>query len=254
MAASNGNKYIVDGSVEIGKVKEMLTSGDMLSSVIPGPQSPACDLGVPFRDVGGKQAQVLPVTPWCLSCPPTACTFAGFLCICFRKRGQGGRWACRANTAATMLPNTPILPTCLFLSPPRLPLSKSHIGSARNPSRNYWCLEQPELANEGFRDWGERWRPGQHQLLCRPGCSADPDPHERVNTDPNSPPRHRFITLGFVNIPIYVCTSCIYDSVTQSCNRTHFARQWLLSDNSKRKQKCSSYTGGCTCTENKTEF
>lgn len=119
-AASNGNKYIVDGSVEIGKVKEMLTSGNMLSSVIPGPRSPACDLGVPFRDVGGKQAQVLPVTPWCLSCPPTACTFAGFLCICFRKLGQGGCWTCRANTVATMLPNThpPHLPFPFSPSPP----------------------------------------------------------------------------------------------------------------------------------------
>ncbi|CAN0185297.1 unnamed protein product [Bubo scandiacus] len=45
MAASNGNKYIVDDSIEVGKEKEMLTSGDMILSVIPRPRSTACDLG-----------------------------------------------------------------------------------------------------------------------------------------------------------------------------------------------------------------
>lgn len=69
MAASNGNKYIVDDSVETGKEKEMLMGGDMLLSIIPRPWSTACDFRVPFCEEGEKRAQisadgpVLPLPP-----------------------------------------------------------------------------------------------------------------------------------------------------------------------------------------------
>lgn len=96
--------------------------------------------------------------------------------------------------------------------------------------------------------------------LCQSGCCAirsRTGVHRRVKTDPNSPARHGFITLGFVSVLIYVRASLICDSVTWSHNRPYFPRQWLLSDKSKRKQKCSSCTGGdggCTCAENKSKL
>lgn len=87
MAASNDNKYIVDESVEIGKEKEMLISGDMLLSVIPWPWSTVCNLGVPFCEDGGKRAQILadgPMLPLSSSLQPAgAARLQGFLCICF---------------------------------------------------------------------------------------------------------------------------------------------------------------------------
>ena len=71
MPASNGKKYIVDDSVETGKEKEMLTSGDMLLSVIPGPWSTACDLGVPFwEEGGGNGRESLVMALCCLFCLP----------------------------------------------------------------------------------------------------------------------------------------------------------------------------------------
>lgn len=89
MAASNTSKYIGD-DVESGMEKEMLTSGDMFLSVIPGSQSTAHDLGVPFCEEGGQWVQIPaggPVLP--LSPSPQPATFAGCSLCLLLKEGTG---------------------------------------------------------------------------------------------------------------------------------------------------------------------
>lgn len=103
-------------SVEIGKEKETLTSGDMLLSVIPGPRSTACDLGVPFCEEGGEMGADPCRWPRAASftfpaaCQP--CTFAEVPLRLLSKRGGTGQvlWVQSKHSGHRALPLHPSSP------------------------------------------------------------------------------------------------------------------------------------------------
>lgn len=246
--------------LKLGRKKEMLTSGDMFLRVIPGPQSAACHLGVPLCGEGLKRAHVPaggPVLPL-LAAPQPAGTapLQGVLCVCCWRGDKAGAEDAEQTRRPPRPPPAPVLPACLLPSPLRLPPKQISHRFRQKSGQKLMLLRAAWTRQRRLPRASERWRPGQGERCAHRAAvqiQACTGRHGRAKTDPNSPPRHRFITLDFVNVLIYVCTSRICHSMTWSCNRLCFPRRWLLSDKSKRKQKHSSYTegdGGCTSTEN----
>lgn len=124
----------------------------MLLSVIPGPRSTACDLGVPFCEEGGEMGA--DPCPWPraasftfpAACQP--CTFAEVsLCLLSKGGDRAGAVGAEQTPWPPCPPPAPIIPTCL------LPSNVSH----------------PEQTSHGF---GQKSRQNLMSLRAAPTCQG----------------------------------------------------------------------------------